>query len=104
MLDPSIRIRRKVRVLSENVLGRNIFLELYQEAAAADPYMQREENFLVVQFIRFDVVLTWRRHSEVTKCVFKNVAAEAARRAGVTDIAHRRLPLQLAVFDSGLSG
>jgi hypothetical protein len=42
MLDPRGGVRGEIRIFGENVFGFDIFLQLHQEAIAADENVQRE--------------------------------------------------------------
>ena len=78
MLDPAGRERREVRVLGEDLLRRDVLLELDEQAAVADPHMERIERLHLVQPLGRDEALAERRGAEVDEGVLEERAAEAA--------------------------
>jgi hypothetical protein len=50
VIEPRLRVRRVVRVLTEDLLRRHIFLQLDEEALVADIGVERVEELHVVEF------------------------------------------------------
>jgi len=75
-------IRREVRILGEDRFAALEFLQLHQEAVAADVGMEREEGLHPIQLFRLADRVRHRRHAEVRDRVFQLRAAEAAFRVG----------------------
>ena len=52
VLEPRIRVRREVGVITEDVLGALVFFDLYQEALLAHIHVERVVDFAPVQIIQ----------------------------------------------------
>ena len=76
--DPTVRVRREVRVVVEELFGRHDRLELHEQALPADPHVQRIELLRLVQPIRRHILLAERRQAQIDKRVLETSSAEAA--------------------------
>ena len=76
--DPGVRVRREVRVLREDLLRGDELLELHQQAALADPHVQRIERLHRARPLGRHIALAQRRHAEVDE----RVAQGRRRRSG----------------------
>src|SRR5262245_2374140 len=81
VLDPAVRVRRKVCVVGEDLLRRYVFLELHEEALGAHPGMQWVEPLQLVELLRLHMRLARRRHSEVDKRRLERSPTESATRS-----------------------
>src|SRR5262245_61578951 len=77
MLPPGFRERRVIRVLGEDLLGRNILLELHEKAVPAHPGCKRIVRFHGVEFALCEKVVGERRHSKINE-LDERAAAETA--------------------------
>jgi hypothetical protein len=82
VLEPRGRERREVGVLGEDVLGRDVLLELDQQAAVADPDLERVERLHLVGLVGGEDALAQRRHPEIAQRVGQAGVAEPAGRRG----------------------
>ena len=78
MFDPAIGIRGKIRVLGEDIGGRDVLFQLHEKALLTHPGVQREERLHMVELVRFNMRLTQRRHAEIDEARVKRVAAKPA--------------------------
>src|SRR3972149_8567153 len=69
VLQPTVRIRREVRIVPENRLGTFKLLCLNQETIGADEDPQRVKGLHLVQLGWIQIGIRQRRHSEVDKKV-----------------------------------
>src|SRR5258705_7227296 len=81
VLDPAVRIRRKVGVFREDVVGRYIFVELYEETPLAQESVQRIERLHVIEGVCWNETLAERRHPQVHERPGQCGRAEPARPA-----------------------
>ena len=65
VLDPRRRVRRKICVFRENVLRFHVFLQLHQEAVAADENVQRKVRLHLIDLVGGQKALAKRRHPEI---------------------------------------
>ena len=71
VLEPGRRVRREVRVVGEDPLGRLELLELHEQAALADVGAQRVEGLHRVLALRRHEAVRQRRHAEVGEHVLR---------------------------------
>ena len=82
VFDPARRIRREVRILGEDLVWSDEFLQLHQETRIAHIRMQRIERLHLLQLIGRDVRLAQGRHPEVDEGGLQWGTAEAAAETG----------------------
>ena len=63
--DPRVGVRGVVDVVAEDLLGRDVRLQLDEQALFADPDVQRIERLHVVELLRGEQALTERRLAEI---------------------------------------
>ena len=81
MLDPGGRVRRKICVLSEDMLRLDIFLQLHQEALVADENVQRKVWLHCSIWSTVRKAFTKRGHPEIDECRHERGTAQPADRA-----------------------
>ncbi len=69
VLNPTVRIRREVGIITENMRGANIGIKLNQETAAAYVNMQRVKRLHFVQLSPIQIAFTEGRHPQIHKRV-----------------------------------
>ncbi|MBA8801076.1 hypothetical protein FHW77_004831 [Agrobacterium sp. RC10-4-1] len=77
--DPTVRERGEIRVLRENILGRNIFLKLDEEAFVANECVERIEWLHVVGCVSCDEAFAGWRHSKIDEGMHQWRAAKTAK-------------------------
>ena len=83
MLDPRVGVRREVRVLAEDLVGRDERRQLREPAVRADPDVERVERLHLLEPVRREEALAERRLPEVDDRQLEGRAAGAAvRRSG----------------------
>ena len=65
VLDPRCRVRRKIGVFCKDVLRFDVFLQLHQEAVAADQNVQRKVRLHLIDLVRGQKALAKWRHPEI---------------------------------------
>ena len=75
MLDPRGGVRGEIRIFGENVFGFDIFLQLHQEAIAADEDVQREIWLHLVELLDREEAFAKGRHPEVDERRFQPAMA-----------------------------
>src|SRR5690349_9181090 len=67
MPEPSVRVRRKIRVLAEDLFGGHILLQLNKVAILADKRHKGIEPFHRIELLLRDVTLAKWRHAEINE-------------------------------------
>ena len=78
VIDPRIGVRGEVRVLREDVLGRDELRELDEQALLAETHVERVEALHEPELLDGDDALAGRRHAEIDDGTAKCSTAEAA--------------------------
>ncbi len=71
VLEPAVRIGRKISIVAEEFLRARNLVQLYQEAFAADIGVQRVCRFRRLQIFSPDIRVRQRRHAQVAERVRK---------------------------------
>ena len=101
VIDPARRIRRKVRVVGEDLLGRGGRRQLDEQAFVADERAERIEPLTAGEVILAEIRVRERRHAEIDEDLLERRVADSTRRE---DRSHR-VPLaqRLGARHSSLS-
>src|SRR5215208_2303324 len=83
MLDPAVCVRREVRVLGEDVLRRDVLIQLHEKTGVAHRHMEWIERLHAVQRRTVDIALAQRRHAKIDESVTKRRRAGSAWRTRV---------------------
>jgi hypothetical protein len=95
VIDPAVRIRRKVGVLTEDLIRAHICLELDQEARTANLDVERIECLSLIELIALQVRFAQRRYAKIDEGVAQRLGAESA--SGERRVGHFRLRDNLAL-------
>jgi len=95
VIEPSIRIGRKIRVFRKDMLRRHILLQLHKQAIAADTGGKGIERLHRIQLILRAIALAQLRHAEIDK-LGKRAAAEPAGCVAIHRVNHRLISRVLA--------
>src|SRR6185437_17140784 len=79
VVEPGIRIGRKICVIAKNILRALVLLQLHQEALAANVDVQRIIHFTAVQIRERWVSFAKRRQPKINEGRLQVCAAKAAR-------------------------
>ena len=80
VLDPGVGEGREVRVLAEDLVGRHVLRQLDQQAAVADPDVERVERLHVVELGGRQEPLAQGRRAEVHERRRQDLAAQPTAR------------------------
>ncbi len=80
MFEPTVGIRRKIRVFGKDVLRTHVFFQLHQIALFAYLHMQRIKRFHPIELIGREIAFTERRHAQIDERVCQWRLAETAMR------------------------
>src|SRR6185437_941651 len=82
MGNPAVRVRRKICVVAEDILGAHVLFDLGEEALSAHANVQRIKGLHLIELLPGQIALAQRRHAEIYESLSQWLSAKkAARRA-----------------------